>query len=289
MIESLFGDKTCSWVKIVSGIVTEMSEGTLVESVGEKSTGKPVAKERPQQTSNSTLSPVSIPYLERKWIDMEPGTFDQNCLEVSKLTTRLLRHDDSVNREEDEAVKFEDLASRFQSRITSSSHWSIRTLLSFLQRGGGMKKRFQDCVDPSSPETFLYLRAKESHSGGTHGGPTLQDNVLLPSDFAEHIYHVGSSHVLHSIIQSGLIPGGKSVKKERHAVMFVDRHNGVEYDLTNPRIAVYKNLWKTFQNTVYWCTLKVAQKKGLQFYQTRSNASSFTTHYLLYVSRKWYT
>ena len=26
------------------------------------------------------------------------------------------------------------------------------------------------------------------------------------------------------------------------------------------------------QNTVYWCKLKLAQKKGLQFYQTRSHA-----------------
>ena len=50
--------------------------------------------------------------------------------------------------------------------------------------------------------------------------PTLQDNVLLPSDFAEHIYHVGSSHDTHLIIRSGLIPGGKDVKKGRHAVFF---------------------------------------------------------------------
>ena len=47
MIESPFGDKTCSWVRIVSGInnyMTEMSEETHVESIGKKSTGKPVAK-----------------------------------------------------------------------------------------------------------------------------------------------------------------------------------------------------------------------------------------------------
>ena len=29
---------------------------------------------------------------------------------------------------------------------------------------------------------------------------------------------------------------------------------------------------KVHQNTVYWCNLRVAQSKGLQFYQTRSNA-----------------
>ena len=29
---------------------------------------------------------------------------------------------------------------------------------------------------------------------------------------------------------------------------------------------------KTFRAARYWCNTKVAQKKGLQFYQTRSNA-----------------
>ena len=142
----------------INHYVTEMSEETHVESIGERSTGKPVAKARPQQTSNSTLSSVSILYHERKCIDVEPATFDQNCLEVSKLMIRLLRHDDSANREDDGAVKFEDLASISRSRTVSSSHWSIRTWLSFLQRRGAIKKRFQYCVDTSSLETFLYLR-----------------------------------------------------------------------------------------------------------------------------------
>ena len=38
MIESVLGDKTCSWVGTVNGInkyVTEMSEETHVESIGE--------------------------------------------------------------------------------------------------------------------------------------------------------------------------------------------------------------------------------------------------------------
>ena len=104
-------------------------------------------------------------------------------------------------------------------------------------------------MGPNSPETFLHFGAIQGHSGGRHIDPTLQDKVLLPDDFAEHIYHVGGSHDKHSIILSGMNPGGKSVKKERHAVfftavnpMFVVQHKEVEYDLTNPRIAVYKNI-----------------------------------------------
>ena len=108
----------------------------------------------------------------------------------------------------------------------------------------------------------------------------MQDNVLLPSDFAEHIHHVGSSHDVHSIIQSRLILGGKDIKKERHAVfftavnqMYIDHYRERDYDVTKPRIGVY--IGKMYQNTVYWCNLRVAQSKGLQFHQTRSNGIIF--------------
>ena len=43
-------------------------------------------------------------------------------------------------------------------------------------------------------------------------------------------------------------------------------------DLSQARIAPYKNTWKHFQDTAFWCNLKLAQQRGLQFYQTRSNA-----------------
>ena len=96
-----------------------------------------------------------------------------------------------------------------------------------------------------------------------HIDPTLQDNVLLPSDFAEYIYHVGSSHDLHSIIQSGLIPGGKDVKKGRHAVFF----RGDEAQ----DCRVQTQLENTSKHSVL-VNLKVAQSEGLQLNQKRSSA-----------------
>ena len=144
---------------------------------------------------------------------------------------------------------------------------------------GGPKKSFQYCVNPSHADTIPYIRAIQGHSGGRHINPTLQDNVLLRDTFAEHIYHTGSSHDTHSIVQSGLILGGKDVEIGRHAVfftglnpMFMGPYREQEYDMTGPRIAVYKHDWKVHQNTVYWCNLRVDQRKGLQFYQMRSNA-----------------
>ena len=46
-----------------------------------------------------------------------------------------------------------------------------------------------------------------------------------------------------------------------------------ELDLTKPRLAPYKQKkWKVHQDTVYWVDIQLAQRKGLKFYQTRSNA-----------------
>ena len=123
---------------------------------------------------------------------------------------RLLRHDDTVHRGDDGAVRFDDLTEMFKSRFAGTSYWSIQAWISFLARGGGQKKRFQCCLNPDPTEHFQSCRAIQGHSRGTLVDPTLQDNVLLTDDFAEYIYHVRNAHDMHSIIQCGLIPGGKS-------------------------------------------------------------------------------
>ena len=44
-------------------------------------------------------------------------------------------------------------------------------------------------------------------------------------------------------------------------------------DLEAPRLAWYhQKKWKKHQNTVYWVEIQLAQKKGFEFFQTRSNA-----------------
>ena len=121
MTESLFDDGTCSCVMIVNGIneyVTEMSEEAQenhIDDIGD-STGKPVVKARSKETSILTTSSpaVTLPYLLREWIDVEPGQHDKNCFEVSEKMIRLLRHDPSVRREEDGSVEFRILAPMFR-------------------------------------------------------------------------------------------------------------------------------------------------------------------------------
>ena len=74
--------------------------------------------------------------------------------------------------------------------------------------GGGNKKRYQYCTDSSG--TILYLRTLQGHSGRSLIDPTLQDNAIIPDGFFKYIYHVGCASNLHSIINSGLIPGGQN-------------------------------------------------------------------------------
>ena len=165
MISSLFGDGTCSWRMIVNGInkyVTEITEETQenhIDDIGD-GTGKLVAEARPKQTSMPTTSPtVTSPHHLREWMGVEPGKYDESCFEVSKKMIRLLRHDPSVLREDDGAVEFRTLAPMFRSEFTCSPYWSIRTWLNSLQKGGGSKTRFQNCVDPYSADTILHFRA----------------------------------------------------------------------------------------------------------------------------------
>ena len=115
-----------------------------------------------------------------------------------------------------------------QYKLTTWHQYSGRNLTAprigqlklFLTKGGGQKKRCQHCLNPNSSEHVLFFRAIQGHSGGTLVDPSLQDNVLLPDGFAEYIHHVVNAHDMHSIIQCGLIPGGKSQERKANSVFF---------------------------------------------------------------------
>ena len=190
---------------------------------------------------------------------------------------RLLRHNPSISREHNGAVRFDDIMEEFKANFDATLQWPTNDWITFLAKGGGPKKRFQYCLNPNSSKHFVYFRAIQGHPEG----PALQYNVLLPEGFTEYIYHVGNVSGIGSIIRSGLIPGGRSLKRDRQSVFFAavnpmdDDQSMVEIrcDLDKSGFAPYRYTWRPHQNKVYWCNLKLAQKKGLQFYQTRSHST----------------
>ena len=114
-----------------------------------------------------------------------------------------------------------------------------------MQGGGSNKKIFQKCTDSSGQEN-LYLRALQGHSARNLIDPSSQDNVLIPGNFFEYFYHIGCAISLHSITNSGLIPGGQYLSK-RQTVFFLhvnpmdkEHKDPYEIDLNAPRLAWYK-------------------------------------------------
>ena len=78
----------------VEKFVTETSE--TIEDEEHRALGKPIAKARPRMKSTITLTPVSVPLHESKWVDVDPDSYDHECYVISDAMTRLLRHDQNI-------------------------------------------------------------------------------------------------------------------------------------------------------------------------------------------------
>ena len=130
-------------------------------------------------------------------------------------------------------------------------------------------------------DEIIYLRGLQGHSGrNLSDHPSLQYNVLIPNDFFEYIHHVGCAINLQSIMNSGLIPGGQNLST-RQTVFFTsvdptDNEQGTPRSWFNrPQCTIFciiqaENVEETSKH-VPLVDIKLAQKKGFKFYQTRSN------------------
>ena len=68
--------------------------------------------------------------------------------QVARRLNTLLRHGE-LPREEDGAIEFWRLKDDLRNKFEHSQHWSDDVWKSMMAGGGGNKKRFQYCTDPS--------------------------------------------------------------------------------------------------------------------------------------------
>ena len=116
-VRSLCQDITASWVRSVNGFEKYVIETTeTMEEEEHEALGKPIAKARPRMKSTIPLTHVSIPLRDRKWVDVDPRSYDHECYVISKAMTRLLRHDQNIPRETDGAIKYEDTVEEFNKK-----------------------------------------------------------------------------------------------------------------------------------------------------------------------------
>ena len=219
----------------------------------------------------------NLPMHERRWIDIEPSEQNLASYDLSKKVINLLRHNQTLQREQDGAIEFYRIKFYLRNHHSQIQHWSDDRWKACLAAGGGSKTRYQYCSDNSG--AILYLRALQGHSGSNLIDPMLQDNVVIQREFFPHIYHIGCAFNLHSIINNGLVPGGQDLSR-RQTVFFLPvdpRDENYTYpehiDFSVPRRAQYvHSAWKRHQDAVFRVDIDLAIKEGLTFYQTRSNA-----------------
>ena len=83
--------------------------------------------------------------------------------------------------------------------------------------GGGAKRKYQYCTDDFG--IIINFRALQEHSGRNLIDLSLQDNVVIPSGFFQHIYHIGCAFNLIFIFNSGLILGGQKFEQETDSIL----------------------------------------------------------------------
>ena len=289
-IESVNRDSSHSWVRISHGTVkyvvdsnqdnTEIPADPQEDQVPQTSikvvAARSKAKAKPQQ-KEPVGTTATIPIHERRWIDIEPSKQDLASYDLSKKVINLLRHNQTLQREEDGAIEFCKIKFHLRNHHSQIQNWSDDRWKACLAARGGSKRRYQYCSDNLG--TILYLRALQGHSGSNVIDPTLQDNVVIGTGIFPYIYHIGCTFNLHSFINTGLVPGGQNLSR-RQTVFFLpvdprnENHRDPEYiDFSVPRLARYlHSAWKRHQDAVFWVDIDPGIKEGLAFYQTRSNA-----------------
>ena len=123
------------------------------------------------------LTSISIPVLERIWINVEAKrSNDQKCFGMTETITRLLRHDLSVLRRNEGAIHNNDIIEECRRKtFDDTSQWLLEDWRSKLAKGWGTKKRFQYCAGPNSPNQFQYLRAVQGNPWESAVDPGVQD------------------------------------------------------------------------------------------------------------------
>ena len=117
-IKSMNQDDSHSWVRVSYGTVKYVTdsiedntenpadpqeeEGVPTSSGVVAARSKAKAKPQPRDPTGIT----TIPIHERRWIDIEPSKQDLDSYDLSKKVTNLLRHNQTLHREEDGAIEF---------------------------------------------------------------------------------------------------------------------------------------------------------------------------------------
>ena len=199
-------------------LTEDLPEEQASQSIVKVFAARSKAKAKPQRREPVEYSPSIIPMNERKWIDIEPGESSLSANEISKKVINLLRHSQTIQREDDGAVQFWRIKNFLQNRFPQIPYWSDDGWKACLAAGGGAKRRYQSCPDIS--QTIIYFQALQGLSGRNFMDPSLQDNVVIQSGFFQHIYHIGCAFQSSFYYQQWTDTWRSEFKQETDSILF---------------------------------------------------------------------
>ena len=156
IIWSLSQDNSHSWVRISHGaniyvvdsnynnteVPADLPEEQASQSIVKVFAARSKAKAKPQPQRREPFDvPSIIPMNERKWIDIEPAESSLSAYEVSKKVVNLLRHCQTIQREDDGAVQFWRIKFYLRNQFPQNQYWSDDRWKACLAAGGGSKKK----------------------------------------------------------------------------------------------------------------------------------------------------
>ena len=227
------------------------------------------AKAKPQRREPAGSSPRIVPIGKRTWTDIESGKYSFSDYEVSKKVMYLLRHSQSVHREEDGAVHFWRIKENLQNQFPHSPHWSDSKWKVCLAGGGGNKKRYHTVL----------IRQEQFYTSERF--KVIQDAISLillyrtmylfrTFSSSTHITSMCNQFPFHH--QFGIDTRRSKFEQQTDSILFACGSHGKEHkdpdtiDLEAPRLAQYmQTAWKKHQNTVYWVDINLALRNGLKF------------------------
>ena len=138
---------------------------------------------------------------------------------------------------------------------------------------GSNKTRFEDCE--SSTNSWVYIRAIQVHTGGNRIAPELMGHVAVPYTWKEFVFHRGCSFHINSVLETGLIAGGRESKERRQTIFFTPLNpflgdnpdeEAPSDDLSVPMKVHYHSNEKLSQNAVHWEKCPVHKIKDCDFH-----------------------
>ena len=128
-------------------IQRNMRIGTVLEVIKVVAArSKAKAKPQPRVLVGTT---ATIPMHERRWIEIEPSEQNLASHDLSKKVINLLRHNQTLQREEDGAIEFYKIKFYLRNHHSQIQNWSDDRWKACLTAGGGSKRRYQYCSDNS--------------------------------------------------------------------------------------------------------------------------------------------